>query len=335
MAAITPTQQTALIVDEFINYATAHLLTVGGTITGTAVYPGVPATPGPIVLPWTGYVVPLSILDVPLYGLNQIQQDAAVQQTEEQQKQSIQDQKDFEALVQNRRDDSFTPVGEDEEIDGLYLSGGGFKNSNRTISGTPYVESNNKRFYPGDTSSRGGEGKTPGSSPQTNFIASNAEARKAAEEYLGRKMSDDEFANLIALVNAESSSNQTERAWVMAVILNRTRIGYTPVGNNSSRYKHATVTDIISQPSQFQPVTGTRANPGPNSTFRNGPGDKAAKSIYGAATNILSKVPKTYINFTANNEAAYGPGTNISYLTKLRAKADSVVIGGTIFAAKF
>ena len=333
MSAITPTQQTALIIDEFINYATAHLLTVGGTITGQAIYPGVPATPGPIFLPWTGYVVPLSISDIPIYGLNQAQQNDVIQQTEEQQKQSIQDQKDFEALVQNRREDSFVPADDDEEVDGLYLEGGGFKNSKRTINGTPYVESNNRKFYSGGNTGNGGV--APGQSPQTNFIASNAEARKAAEDYLGRKMSDEEFANLIALVNAESSSNQTERAWVMAVILNRTRIGYTPVGNNSSRYKHDTVTDIISQPSQFQPVTGTRANPGPNSTFTNGPNAKAAKSIYGAATNILKDVPKSYINFTANNPAAYGPGTNINYLTKLRAKSDSTVIGGTIFASRF
>lgn len=333
MSAITPTQQTALIVDEFINYAIAHLLTVGGTITGQAIYPGVPATPGPIVLPWTGYVVPPSISDIPLYGLNQAEQDDAIQQTEEQRKQSIQDQKDFEALVQNRTEDSYKPIDEDEEIDGLYLEGGGFKNSKRTINGTPYVESNNRRFYSGGNTGVGGS--FPGKSPQTNFIASNTEARKAAEDYLGRAMTDSEFANLIALVNAESSPNQTERAWVMAVILNRTRIGYTPAGNKNSKYKFATITDIISQPSQFQPVTGTRINPGPIQRFKDGPDAKASKSIYGAATNILKDVPKSYIHFTANNPGAYGPGTNISYLDKLKAKPDSTVIGGTVFASKF
>lgn len=334
MSAITPTQQTALIVDDFINYAIAHLLTVGGTITGQAIYPGVPATPGPIVLPWTGYVVPPSISDIPLYGLNQAEQNDAIQQTEEQQKQSIQDQKDFEALTQNRREDSFRPVDSEEaDEEGFNIDGMESANSNRRINGTPYVESKNRKFYSGDNTGDGGS--FPGKSPQTNFIASNAEARKAAEDYLGRAMTDEEFANLVALVNAESTSNQTERAYVMAVILNRTRIGYTPAGNKNSRYKFATVTDIISQPSQFQPVTGTRVNPGPNSTFRNGPNAKAAKSIYGAATNILKDVPKSYIYFTANNPAAYGPGTNISYLDKLRAKKDSTVIGGTIFASKF
>jgi hypothetical protein len=340
MAAITPTQQTALIVDEFINYAIAHLLTVGGNITGTAVYPGVPATPGPIVLPWVGYVVPPSIADIPLYGLNQAQQNDEIQQTEEQRKQSIQDQKDFDALRENRREDSFTPPTESESVEDDYGSVDDLTNSNRTISGTPFVDSRNRTFFPsgGGSGGRGGVGggaRNPGASPQTNFIASNVEARKAAEDYLGRKMSDTEFANLISLVNAESSSNQTERAWVMAVILNRTRTGYTPAGNKNSRFKFDTVTDIISQPSQFQPVTGTRANPGPNSTFRNGPGDKAAKSIYGAATNILKDVPKNYVNFTANNPAAYGPGTNINYLTKLRGNKDSVVLGGTIFSPKF
>jgi hypothetical protein len=340
MAAITPTQQTALIVDEFINYAIAHLLTVGGNITGTAVFPGVPATPGPIVLPWVGYVVPPSIADIPLYGLNQAQQNDEIQQTEEQRKQSVQDQKDFDALRENRREDSYRPVDEEEEDgEGFIIDGMGGTTSNRR-GGTPYVDSNNRPFFPsggGGGGGRGGGGgaRNPGASPQTNFIASNAEARKAAEDYLGRKMSDTEFANLISLVNAESTSNQTERAWVMAVILNRTRTGYTPAGNKNSRYKFATVTDIISQPSQFQPVTGTRVNPGPNSTFTNGPGDKAAKSIYGAATNILKDVPKDYVNFTANNAAAYGPGTNINYLTKLRGNPNSKILGGTIFSPRF
>jgi len=320
MAAIDPTEQTALIIDEFINYATAHLLTVGGVISGKALYPGVPAVPGPIVLPWTGYVVPPSVSDIPLLGLTQNEQEDVIQQTEEQKKQSEQDQKDFNDLVNNRTETSFTPAETDDEVEAPYgtMEMGGTKR----VIGTPYSEIvNNPTYY--------------GSTPQTNFVASNAEARKAAEDYLGRKMTDEEFANLIALVNAEASQNQTERAWVMAVVLNRTRMGYTPAGNKNPNYKFSTVTDIISQRSQFQPVTGTSANPGPNATFLRGPGDKSAKSIYGAATNILNTVPKNYINFTANNPAAYGPGTNLTYLTKLRAKPDSVVHGGTIFASRF
>ena len=57
MAAINPTENTGLIVDEFIRYAQSHLTTVMGTINTTSLYPGVPATPGPGVIIWTGYTV--------------------------------------------------------------------------------------------------------------------------------------------------------------------------------------------------------------------------------------------------------------------------------------
>jgi GH24 family phage-related lysozyme (muramidase) len=58
MSAINPTQNTALIVDEFIRYAIQHLTTVQGKISTTSVFPTVPA---PTILPgtlfWTGYTV--------------------------------------------------------------------------------------------------------------------------------------------------------------------------------------------------------------------------------------------------------------------------------------
>ena len=118
----------------------------------------------------------------------------------------------------------------------------------------------------------------------------------------------------------------------MGTILNRTRIGYTPAGPRNSRFKFTTLTDIITQPFQYQPVTGTRYNPGPAPSFINGPGAKDANSIYGAAAQLLKDVPKEYINFTSNNPAAYKAGTNINYLYQLRANPNSKVIGGTIFA---
>lgn len=65
MSAIKPTSQTELIVDEFIRYANQHLTTVSGLITTISTYP--PAgTPGPGIIPWTGYFVPPSVPTPPL-----------------------------------------------------------------------------------------------------------------------------------------------------------------------------------------------------------------------------------------------------------------------------
>jgi LAS superfamily LD-carboxypeptidase LdcB len=56
MSAIDPTNNTGLIIDDFINYATAHLGTVGGVINTLSIYsPVTPPAPG--VISWTGYSV--------------------------------------------------------------------------------------------------------------------------------------------------------------------------------------------------------------------------------------------------------------------------------------
>jgi GH24 family phage-related lysozyme (muramidase) len=60
MAAINPTDVTALIVDEFIRNATTHLTTVSGIINTLSLYPPSP-TPAPGIINWTGYTVPPAI----------------------------------------------------------------------------------------------------------------------------------------------------------------------------------------------------------------------------------------------------------------------------------
>ena len=57
MAAINPTDNSALIVDEFIRNATTHLTTVSGIVNTLSLYPPIP-TPSPGVVNWTGYIVP-------------------------------------------------------------------------------------------------------------------------------------------------------------------------------------------------------------------------------------------------------------------------------------
>jgi len=285
MSYVDPNDNPILLVDDFIRYAKAHLLTVSGQASVLSTYQP-PLPPAPSICRWTGYKIP----DVAqpsvdsLTGRTNFQSDALVTR------------------------DRFT---EDVDLELEYRPNFAPTRYSRP-DGT--IDTNTERTL------------------QTSFVASNADAKAAAETYLGRALSDSEWNSLVSLTFAESTTNQTERAWVMATILNRTRIGYTPAGPKNSRFRFATLTDIITQPWQYQPVTGTRFNPGPAPSFINGPGARDANSIYGAAVQILKDVPKEYINFTSNNPAAYKAGTNINYLYQLRANPNSKVLGGTIFA---
>lgn len=56
MSAIDPTNNTGLIIDDFINYANAHLGTVSGVINTVSLYPPL-QTPGPAVILWSGYTI--------------------------------------------------------------------------------------------------------------------------------------------------------------------------------------------------------------------------------------------------------------------------------------
>ena len=159
-----------------------------------------------------------------------------------------------------------------------------------------------------------------GLTPETSFVAEAGPAKSAAEKYLGRVMTDAEWNQLVRATFAEASQNQTERAYVMAAILNRTR-------NAKS-----TVTATLYKPNQFQSVTGTsRDGNRPSANYTNGPNETNKRSIYGAATDILASVPKNIINFTSANVAAYKAGTDITYLNTLRQRG-GVQIGQTVFS---
>ncbi len=59
MSIISPTKNTSLIIDDFIQYATQHLTTVSGVANTISLYPTAPTpTPAPAVINWTGYTVP-------------------------------------------------------------------------------------------------------------------------------------------------------------------------------------------------------------------------------------------------------------------------------------
>jgi putative chitinase len=65
MSAVRPTDNTGVIVDEFIRYATQHLTTVTGIISTTSLYPPL-GTPGPGIINWTGYTVPPAAPSIPI-----------------------------------------------------------------------------------------------------------------------------------------------------------------------------------------------------------------------------------------------------------------------------
>jgi hypothetical protein len=165
------------------------------------------------------------------------------------------------------------------------------------------------------------------SNNNTNFVATNQEALDIVETYLGRgKITQADFNALISAIYAEAGTNQEERAWVAAVILNRTRTGFSGA---------TTILDTLKKPRQFQAVTGTSANGNkPSANYVNGPSPSVAANIYGAIKNYLSQVPKNYLYFTANDLAAYGDGTNSSFRDTLLSKGGIIKGGdkGTIFS---
>lgn len=149
----------------------------------------------------------------------------------------------------------------------------------------------------------------------------NKQAKAEAEKFLGRPISDEEWELLLRATIAESSSNSEEQANVAAVILNRTR---------SKKYPD-TITAVLTQKNQFQAVTGTSKNGNqPSKNFSN-PTDKQIASATNSILTRLANADKNWLNFTAANPAAYGPGTNIGYLSKAKSTPGSKVIGGTVF----
>lgn len=151
----------------------------------------------------------------------------------------------------------------------------------------------------------------------------NVEARQIAEEFLGRRMTDQEWNYLVRATVAESAPNSPlEQASIMAVILNRARTNYGRYGNG--------VIDQLRARSQFQAVTGTSADGNrPSSNFTNPPKRQIA-SVVNATIEHLRSRPKSWMNFTARSSAAYGRGTNIGFRDRAIARG-ATPIGGTLF----
>ena len=156
------------------------------------------------------------------------------------------------------------------------------------------------------------------------FNDSRERARTVVESYIGRQITDREFNALIRAVHAEASINAEEQAYVAGVILNRARTGYSGSYN---------IVDTLLQQNQFQSVTGTPANGrNPSSNFTNGPGKGtgALRNIYNNIETYLNSTNTSWMNFTAANASAYGPGTDIGFLDRMIASGGRR-IGDTVF----
>ena len=81
MAAIRPTKNTGLIVDEFLRYANEHLSTITGTIYTTSNFPPL-GQPGPGFIQWQGYSVQgfkeSTVLEEEIYQEIQIENEIIV-----------------------------------------------------------------------------------------------------------------------------------------------------------------------------------------------------------------------------------------------------------------
>jgi hypothetical protein len=180
-----------------------------------------------------------------------------------------------------------------------------------------------RNAVPAGTMPNGGGGGGGNGMNLPTISGSDGAGRKSAEDYLGRKMSDDEYSQLVRATGAESTSNPREQAMVMASILNRGRDH--PGG----------VIGALHEANQFQSVTGTAAdNHSPSANFLRGPDAGRLSSIESSAASYLSHIPQNQKNFTAASSAAYGPGTNIGYRDQMLANG-GMRIGGTIFNSSF
>lgn len=148
----------------------------------------------------------------------------------------------------------------------------------------------------------------------------NKALKGSVESFLGQEVDDYELDLLIRATASEASANAKERAGVAAVILNRVRSGRYP----------PTIEGVLYQRNQFQAVTGTSVDPGPSNNFTN-VGGGTVRGVSRDIVQYLGSMSKNWLNFTANNPAAYGPGTDLDFLYTMRNASNSQVVGQTVF----
>ncbi len=298
MASVYPNLNCGILIDEFIKMATEHMLTVKGTII-TQATAAPTGTPVPSQVSWKGYKLPPT-----------------------------------------QREIEFGGAGDEQpNVNTTYEAGRAKKTVSLFAEEEEDIQNSQNVVYPNLNKADGTKVTNYGNTPQTNYVASVTDARAVAEAYLGSAFTtDQEYSNFISLIAAESSLNQTEQAYVAAVILNRTRLGVRGA---------KTVSQTINSPGQFEPVTGPASS---RIWYLKGPTPTREKSIFGSIKEILPNVDKGYVNFTSNDDCLYIKctngipiqdangnyqkikGRNYQYLLDLRSDPSAIVIGGTIFS---
>lgn len=140
------------------------------------------------------------------------------------------------------------------------------------------------------------------------------------QRFLGAEVDQYDLDLLVRATAAEASPNSKERAGVAAVILNRVR---------SNRYP-SSIEGVLYQKNAFQAVTGTKNDRSPSRNFTNVSGGTVA-GVSKDIIQFLGGMSKSWLNFTANNPKAYGPGTDLGFMYAMRNAPNSKVIGQTVF----
>ena len=155
------------------------------------------------------------------------------------------------------------------------------------------------------------------------YTEDSAGARTSSEDYLGRKMTDVEYDELIRATSAEAgaTSNKKEQSMIMASILNR------------ARDKNMSISDVLREKNQFQVVTGTEKKPGESEQFKKGPSAERKRDIESGAALYLPNVSRKQKQFAAESTEAYGPGTSTTLRDRLRREGGAQV-GSTRFETK-
>jgi hypothetical protein len=142
------------------------------------------------------------------------------------------------------------------------------------------------------------------------------DARGMAENYLGRKMSDVEWNELVRATYAEGSGKSTEEyAAIMASILNRSR---KKGGKN--------ISDILRESGQFEAVTG-----GKNPRWKSGTVAAKDYDMITSGTSILGALGHDLDSFGASDLKAYqNESTGRKHLANLM-NSGGMQLGGSTF----
>ena len=241
-----------------------------------------------------------------------------------------QEDRDAVSSMQSRLEELGYPVGS-TGVDGKYgprtaravrafKQDNNLDNDGSVMSASDLETLDSADRVPNPTSTGNDAGASVGDLGDLANLENIGQAKEAVEDFLGSEISDEDMNMLIRATAAEASRNSQERAAVAAVILNRVRSNGFP----------DTVRAVLTQRNQFQAVTGTRYEPGPSTNFSN-MSDRTGGEVVGAIIRYLPQMDKSWLNFTSNNPAAYGRGTNINFMYAMRNADDSRVIGQTVF----